>query len=74
MSWEEAQIVLDAGKAVTLPENKGMYHLVKKDGQLYEQALNNGTVELEAVLEDVYSKAKERTDWEEIIDEPRENV
>ena len=68
MTWEEAQAVMDAGKTVTLPENKGLFNLVKKDGKLIEQALSEDGTVLEAELEDIYGPAKDRTDWEEIVE------
>ena len=70
MTWDEAKALLDEGKAVYLPENKGMFQLVMKDGQLIEQVLREGedkqiAVTWEEPLEDIVDKAKERTDWEE---------
>ena len=70
MTWDEAQALLEEGKAVCLPENKGMFQLVKKDGQLIEQVLREGedkqiAVTWEEPLEDIVDMAKERTDWEE---------
>ena len=68
MTWDEAQKAMDAGKTVTLPENKDLFHLVKKDGKLFEQALSEDGTIFEAELEDIYGPAKDRTDWEEIVE------
>lgn len=75
MTWDEAKTCMEEkGCAVCLPEDKGRFQIVMKDGQLYEQSTPPEGIGMEVAIGDISLIAQQRTDWEESTDEVGEYV